>query len=136
MVCVQQMDSTGTSQTRDNAPNPPPFPPTLAKAIAALVNATTLLAQNQNENQGRRGRNNGGETTYVDFTDTRPPVFSKADEPLEANDWLRTMEQKFDLLQCTEYQKPVFAAQQLRDVAGAWWANLVATQPTGHCITW
>jgi hypothetical protein len=75
MVFVQQMDDTGTSQARDNAPNPPPFPPTLAEAIAALVNATTLLAQNQNGNQG-----------YVDFTDTHPPVFSKDDEPLEADD--------------------------------------------------
>jgi hypothetical protein len=72
----------------------------------------------------------------VDFTDTRPPVFSKADEPLEADDWLQTMEQKFDLLQCTEYQKPVFAVQQLRGAAGAWWVNLVATQPAGHRITW
>jgi hypothetical protein len=71
------MDGTRTSQARENAPNPPPFPPTLAEAIAALVNATTLLAQNQNGNQDRRGRNNGGETTYVDFTDTRPPVFQR-----------------------------------------------------------
>jgi hypothetical protein len=82
------MDGTGTSQAGDNAPNPPPFPPTLAEAIAALVNAITLLAQNQNGNQGRRGQNNRGETTYVDFTDTHPLVFSKADEPLEADDWL------------------------------------------------
>jgi hypothetical protein len=103
MVCVQQMDGTRTSRVGYNAPNPPPFPPTLVEAIAALVNATTLLAQNQNGNQGRRGQNNGGETTYVDFTDTRPSVFSKADEPLEADDWLQTMEQKFHLLQCTEY---------------------------------
>jgi hypothetical protein len=88
MVCVQQMDGTGTSQARDNAPNPPPFPPTLAEAIAALVNATTLLAQNQNGNQGHRGRNNGGETTYVDFTDSHPPMFSKANDSLEADDWL------------------------------------------------
>jgi hypothetical protein len=80
------MNGTRTSQVGDNAPNPAPIPPTLAEAIAALVNATTLLAQNQNGNQGRRSWNNGGETTYVDFTDTRPPVFSKADEPLEADD--------------------------------------------------
>jgi hypothetical protein len=107
----------------------------LAEAIAALVNATTLLAQNQNGNQGRRVRNNGGETTYVDFTDTRPPVFSKADGPLEVDEWLCTMEQKFEILQCTEYQKPVFAAQQLRGAAGAWWANLVAARPDGHRVT-
>jgi len=87
--------------------------------------------------QGNCGRNhNRQEATYVDFTDTRPPVFTKADEPLEADDWLRTMEQKFDLIPCTEIQKPVFAAQQLRGAAGAWWANLVAMQPADIPITW
>jgi hypothetical protein len=63
-------------------------------------------------------------------------VFTKADEPLEADDWLQTMEQKFDLIPCTEYQKPAFAAQQLRGAASAWRANLVAMQPAGILITW
>ena len=40
--------------------------------------------------QGNRGHNHQRqEATYVDFTDTRPPVFTKADEPLKADDWLR-----------------------------------------------
>ena len=87
--------------------------------------------------QGNHGRNhNWQEATYVDFTDTKPPVFTKANEPLEADDWLRTMEQKFDLIPCMEIQKPMFAAQQLRGAAGAWWANLVAMQPAGIPITW
>jgi hypothetical protein len=46
------------------------------------------------------------------------------------------MEQKFDLIHCTEFQKPMFAAQQLRGVARAWWANLLAAQPAGHHVTW
>jgi hypothetical protein len=33
-------DSAGTSRGREDTPNPPPVPPTLAEAIAALVNAT------------------------------------------------------------------------------------------------
>ena len=70
-----------SSQGGDGFPNAPPVPPSLADAIAALVNATTLLAQNQNVGQRGRGRNNREETTYVDFTDTRPPVFTKDDEP-------------------------------------------------------
>ena len=62
--------------------------------------------------QGNHGRNHPRhEATYVDFTDTRPLMFTKADEPLEAKDWLHTMEQKFDLIPCTEIQKPVIAAQ-------------------------
>ena len=87
--------------------------------------------------QGNRGRNhNRQEAMYVDFTDTRPPVFTKADEPLEADDWLRTMEKKFDLIPCMEFQKPVFANQQLRAAVGAWYANLMAMQPAGIPITW
>jgi hypothetical protein len=33
-------DSAGTSHGQEDTPNPPPIPPTLAEAIAALVNAT------------------------------------------------------------------------------------------------
>jgi hypothetical protein len=33
-------DGVGTSHGGEDTPNPPPVPPTLAEAIAALVNAT------------------------------------------------------------------------------------------------
>jgi hypothetical protein len=33
-------DGAGTYQDGGDAPNPPPVPPTMAEAIAALVNAT------------------------------------------------------------------------------------------------
>jgi hypothetical protein len=41
---------------------------------------------------------------------TRPPSFTKAGELLEADQWLRTIESKFELLHCTEQQKTFFAA--------------------------
>jgi hypothetical protein len=63
-------------------------------------------------------------------------LFTRADEPLEADDWLHAMEQKFDIIDCTEYQKPMFVAQQLRGTAGAWWGNHLAAQPVGHRVTW
>jgi hypothetical protein len=114
----------------------------MADAIAALANATAKNARlvremaqnNQNAPQGNHGRyNNRNETTFVDFTDTHPLVFTREDEPLEVDDWLHTMEQKFDLINCTDYQKLAFVAQQLRGVAGAWWANLLTAQPASHC---
>jgi hypothetical protein len=71
-----------------------------------------MAQHNQNAPPGNRGwYNHRNETTYVDFTDTWPLVFTKADEPLEADDWLRTMDQKVNLIDCSEYQKPVFATQ-------------------------
>jgi hypothetical protein len=96
-------DGASTSRGREDTPNPPPVPPTLAKAIAALVNAiadNTLflreMAGNQFQQQGgmappQRPR----ETLYMDFSETCPPLFVKAKDPLEADEWIRVMEQKF-----------------------------------------
>jgi hypothetical protein len=68
----------------------------------------------------------------MDFSETRPPLFVKAKDPLEADEWVRVMEQKFRLIRCTKIQKLLFAAQQLRGPASTWWGNFVAIQQAGH----
>jgi hypothetical protein len=106
----------------------------LAEAIAALVNATANnthflreMAGQRYQQQGRRAYPQGPrETSYLDFSETRPPLFVKAKNPLEADEWIRVIEQKFGLLRCMETQKPLFAAQQLRGPASTWWGNYVA----------
>jgi hypothetical protein len=75
-------------------------------------------------------------TTYGDFMATHPPLFTEAGEPLEADHWLRVMESKFGLLRCTEVQKTLFTAQQLRGDASAWWANYTATRPVDYQVSW
>jgi hypothetical protein len=49
--------------------------------------------------------------SYFDFLATQPPIFSRAKDLLDADDWLRTIESKFGLLHCTGYQKTLYAAQ-------------------------
>jgi hypothetical protein len=44
-------------------------------------------------------------STFKDFMDTKPPIFKEAVEPLEANEWINTLEQKFHLLRLTEELK-------------------------------
>ena len=51
--------------------------------------------------------------SYSDFAGTHPLVFSKAEDPLEADSWLRLMEAKFELIACTEEHKTLLAAHQL-----------------------
>jgi hypothetical protein len=63
-------------------------------------------------------------------------VFADATDPLEADSWLRTIESKFGLLHCTEYQKTMYATQQLRGSARAWWASYIATQPVDQQVPW
>jgi hypothetical protein len=103
-------DGAGTSRGGEDTPNPPPVPPTLAEAIAALVNATAdnmrflrEMVGNQFQQHAGRGQPQGPRnTTYLEFSETRPPLFVKAEEPLEADEWVRVMEQKFGLIRCTE----------------------------------
>jgi hypothetical protein len=82
----------------------------LAEAIAALVTMTAdntrflrEMAGQQLQQQGRRAYPQGPhETSYLDFSKTRPPLFVEAEDPLEADEWIRVIEQKFGLLRCTE----------------------------------
>ena len=141
---TRAQDGAGTSHGREETSNPSPVPPTLAEAIVALVNATAdntrflhELAGNKFQQHGGRGQPQGPrDTTYLEFSETRSPLFVKAEEPLEADEWVRVMEQKFGLIQCTKTQKPLFAAQQLRGRDSTWWANFAAVQPAGHLVTW
>ena len=63
-------------------------------------------------------------------------LFHKADEPLEADSWLRTIESKFTLHPYNDGDKTEFAAQQLRGPARTWWDNHVAMFPAGTRFTW
>jgi hypothetical protein len=91
-----------------------PPPPSLAQAIASILESrdeqTELLRQLiANSTRGGNGaRNAPAPTTYSDFAATHPSLFTEAEEPLEADHWLRVMESKFGLLHCNKVQKTLF----------------------------
>jgi hypothetical protein len=55
---------------------------------------------------------------------------------LEEDNWIHTTESKFRLLHCTEYQKTLYIAQQLRGSVGAWWAFYITVLPVDHHVPW
>ncbi|WVZ74213.1 hypothetical protein U9M48_022425 [Paspalum notatum var. saurae] len=68
---------------------------------------------------------------------TTPTLARKCPEPLDADDWLRTIRSKFTLLpELTEQQKARFAGQLLQGPAGAWHATFLEMQRAGHEPTW
>ena len=118
----------------------PPPSPTLAQATAALIadrnEQTELMRQLVQNNAGRGRQAPPTETDYVGFLATQPPLFHKADDPLEADVWIRTIEDKFSILNCTEVNKDAFASQQLRGPTKIWWVNHKALLPAGTHLTW
>jgi hypothetical protein len=77
-------------------------------------------------------------TTYAQFIGTRPPTFTKAEEPLDADAWVRAIEAKFSafVLPCSEERMASFATLQLCGEALMWWEHFKSMQPAGHEVTW
>ncbi|GJM95199.1 hypothetical protein PR202_ga11907 [Eleusine coracana subsp. coracana] len=122
----------GTDSPRGSPPPPPPPPnpmQMMAQFFATMMESQQPqaefmreLAQQNLAAQNARGHNDGTQqrSSYADFLATRPPTFSSTIEPMEAENFLRMLESKFGLLNCTFVQKTLFAAQQLHGAAGAW----------------
>jgi hypothetical protein len=124
---------------RGSAPPPPPHPLVSLEQLLATQNDLMRRLVENDEHHGakcQQPRHQERDSSYSDFLTTHPPVFTDATDPLEVGSWLRTMESKFGLLHCIEYQKTLYIAQQLRGSAGAWWASYIATLPADHHVPW
>jgi hypothetical protein len=126
------------TRPRGAAPtSPPPPPPPVS--IEQLVVTQNKLMRVLTKNLMHRGvcqphHQPEVDSSYTDFLVTYPPTFIKATDPLEADNWLHITKSKFGLLHCTEFQKTLDAAQQLRGSASAWWANYTTTLRDDHQV--
>jgi hypothetical protein len=55
-----------------------------------------------------------------DFQHTKPPTFSHAVEPMDANDWLKSVETKLQVVQCNKSEKVLLTSHQLSGPAVDW----------------
>jgi hypothetical protein len=55
------------------------------------------------------------------FQRTKPPAFSHVVEPMDANDWLKSVEKKLHVVQCNICEKVLLASHQLSGPAADWW---------------
>src|SRR3954462_799327 len=74
--------------------------------------------------------------TIQDFILLNPPVFRGPSEPLDADDWLRSLERKLETGHVAPGDRVLFAAYFLEGAALQWWENFLAMQPVGHMVTW
>jgi hypothetical protein len=71
-----------------------------------------------------------------EFLRTRPTTFSQAKDPMDAEDWLKGVEKKLVIAQCTDREKVLFAAHQLYRTAVNWWETYCNTHANVDTITW
>jgi hypothetical protein len=65
-----------------------------------------------------------------------PPVFAHSADPMDAEDWLSTMERELHTAQCNDHEKLLYGPRQLRGAAQSWWESYLATHANPEAITW
>jgi hypothetical protein len=62
----------------------------------------------------------------ADFQRTKMPTFSHSIEPMDADDWLKTVERKLQVVQCNNQEKVLLASHQLIGPVADWWDAYIA----------
>jgi hypothetical protein len=94
-------DGRKSASWTEHVPPPPPPPPTLQELMAQQNEILRQLAQRQPPPQHYGGGDHQCHptaATYQEFLSTQPPLFTRAEDPLDADVWLRVVESKFPLL--------------------------------------
>jgi hypothetical protein len=71
-----------------------------------------------------------------EFQFTKLPVFSYAVEPMDADDWLKYIEKKLQVLQCNNQETVLLASHQLSGPAADWWDADVEAHEEPESINW
>jgi hypothetical protein len=71
-----------------------------------------------------------------DFQCTKPPTFSHVVEPMDADDWLKSVKKKLQVVQCNNHEKVLLASHQLSGPAADWWDAYIEAHEGHESINW
>jgi hypothetical protein len=66
----------------------------------------------------------------------KPPTFVSSLDPLDVDDWLKSIEKMLNIAQCSDREKVLYASSHLTGLAADWWDSYVATHDAAGTITW
>jgi hypothetical protein len=66
----------------------------------------------------------------------KPPTFTSSPDPLDANDWLKSVEKMLIIAQCSDREKVLYASGRLTGPATDWWDSYTAAHDAVDTITW
>jgi hypothetical protein len=71
-----------------------------------------------------------------DFQCTKSPIFSYVVESMVANDWLKSVEKKLQVVQCNSHEKVLLASHQLSGPTADWWDAYVEAHKKPESMNW
>jgi hypothetical protein len=73
---------------------------------------------------------------HREFMSHKPPTFASSLDPLDADDWLKSIEKMLNIAQCSDREKVLYASGRLTGPAIDWWDSYVAAHDAADTITW
>jgi hypothetical protein len=108
------------------------FMATQTEVLHQILQTQQQIAQQLNRGTPHGANHEGPNqvTTYAQSIGMKPPTFSKEEDPLEVEAWIKAIEAKFSTfgLPYSEENKSNFAALQLRGEALMWWDHFKTMQ--------
>jgi hypothetical protein len=71
-----------------------------------------------------------------DFQCTKPLTFSHAAEPMDAHDWLKSVEKMLQVVQCNKRERVLLSSHQLSRPTTDWWDAYVEGHEEPKRINW
>jgi hypothetical protein len=73
---------------------------------------------------------------HREFMSHKPPTFASSTDPLDADDWLKSIEKMLNIAQCSDREKVLYASGRLTGPAADLWDSYVAAHDAADTINW
>jgi hypothetical protein len=127
-------------ENNDNNNANPPAPPTQEQVLIMQAQMLQTMQQNMaNMHQAPQYQPAPQQQPHDkpgEFYWTKPLTFSHSIEPMDVDDWLKTVEKKLQVVQCNNREKVLFAAHHLVGPTTDWWDPYVEAHEELEIINW
>jgi hypothetical protein len=119
-VATNNAENNGESNNQEANPPPPP-PLTLEQVLAMQAQMLQTMQQTLVNLHAQPHVPPPPRDSLGNFQRTKPPTYSYIVEPMDADDWLKSVEKKLQVVQYKNHEKVLLASHQLFGPAADWW---------------
>jgi hypothetical protein len=73
---------------------------------------------------------------HQEFMSHKPLTFASSPDPLDVDDWPKSIEKMLNIAQCSDQEKVLYDYGRLTYPAANWWDSYVAAHDAADTITW
>jgi hypothetical protein len=73
---------------------------------------------------------------HQEFMSHKSPTFASSPNPLDDDDWLKSIKKMLNISQCSDREKVLYVSGCLTGPAANWWDSYVAAHDAADTITW